>query len=187
MSASTEEDRCQACAAYLAHYPMMADEWDCDHGADEQAFMLAMADAIHGPTPVGEFTDPGWRAAQFLDEAEVALSCGHAPYTIQITRNVEPWTFMALVNRQHLIGTRNDEGAELEHIADVGWLAAKVRGDTLEEAAKLIEACVGCSTEPLQECAKDGDEAAQFFAGMHAQQIRALANPEIGAPHGIDH
>jgi hypothetical protein len=61
------------------------------------------------------------------------------------------------------------------------WLAAhdaRVRTETLEEAATLVESCIGCITEPLQECAKDGDSAAQFFGRMHAEQIRALAIPE---------
>lgn len=79
---------CPACVAYISHYPIMADEWECDHTENEHAFMLALADAIHGPNPDGEFTDPGWRAAQFLDDAEVALDCGDAPYAIDIAHNI---------------------------------------------------------------------------------------------------
>lgn len=130
MAKPNPDDLCPACIAYLAHYPLMAEDWECEHGGDEQAFMLAMADAIHGPVPVGEFIDPGWRAAQFLDDAEVALDCGHAPYAFQLGYNVGEWSFLALVNNEHLIGTRNDEGAELEFIVNLGWLGIESQGSS---------------------------------------------------------
>jgi hypothetical protein len=117
------QEPCPACVSYFDHYPAMVGEWECSHTADEYAFMLALADAIHGPTPEGEFTVPGWRAAQFLDDAEVALSCGTAPYTVRFQHNIDDWTWMALVNDGHLIGMKNEENAELEYIANIGWLA----------------------------------------------------------------
>lgn len=122
MTDQNEDEFCPACTAYLEHYPLMADEWGCEHDDNEQAFMLAMADAVQGPNPEGEFADPGWRAAMFLDDAELAFDCGPAPYALRITHNVDPWSFMALVNGRHLIGVRNDEGSESEYIADLAWL-----------------------------------------------------------------
>jgi hypothetical protein len=121
-------DHCTACIAYLEHYPLMVDGWECLHGGNEYQFMLALADAVRSAFPdspqAAEFADPGWRAAQFLDDADVASDCGGAPYAIRVTHNAGSWQFLALVNDRHLIGIRNEEGAELEHIADLGGLIA---------------------------------------------------------------
>jgi hypothetical protein len=165
---------CPACVAHLAHYPSMADEWDCEHDRDEQAFMLAMADAIHGPDPKGEFTDPGWRAAMFLDDAEVALNCGPAPYVMQVTHNVDPWSFMALVNGRHLIGTRNDEGAELEHIADIGWLTEHVRAAAIEGAANAVTGVFELEAGYTHDGwgATSGDIDAHYAKAIRALTIR---------------
>jgi hypothetical protein len=117
---------CPVCVVYIERYSVMADEWKCDHDEREQSFMQALADSIHRASHSSEFVDSAWGAAQFLDDSDLAADCGSPPYAIQVQHNVGQWSFLGLVNGQHLIGCENDEGAELRYVADISGVLPEI-------------------------------------------------------------